>query len=57
MLTRRNLIQGAAVALAMPPLNPLPALAAEAKRVRITDVESFRVRVPGGDESSSLVEL
>ncbi len=55
MLTRRNLIQGAAVALAMPPLNPLPALAAEAKRIRITDIESFRVRVPGGDESNSLV--
>jgi L-alanine-DL-glutamate epimerase-like enolase superfamily enzyme len=56
MLTRRNLIQGAAVALAMPPLNPLPALAAEAKRVRITDVESFQVRVPGGDESNSLAD-
>ena len=33
----------------IPLLEPLRAVAAEARRVRITDVESFRVRIPGGD--------
>jgi D-galactarolactone cycloisomerase len=47
MMTRRDLLQGAAAALFMPLLDPLRSLAAEAKRVRITDIESFEVRVPG----------
>ena len=55
MLTRRDLFQGAAAALAMPPLDPVRAVAAEAKRVRITDIESFRVRVPGGDANDPLM--
>src|SRR5438270_1660280 len=49
MLTRRNLIQGAAAALTIPLLDPLRAVAAEVKRVRIMDVESFSMRIPGGD--------
>lgn len=49
MLTRRAFFQGAAAALTMPLLDPLRAVAAEVKRVRITDVESFSVRIPGGD--------
>jgi len=55
MLTRREFIQGTAATLAIPPLHPLLSLAAEAKRVRITDIESFSVRVPGEDDSNPLV--
>ncbi len=51
VLTRRTLFRGAVTALTMPLLDPLRALAAEVKRVRITDVESFRVRVPHQGES------
>ncbi len=48
MLTRRSLlIRGAACAA--PLLTGVRAVAAEVKRVRITDVESFRVHIPGGD--------
>ena len=43
MLTRR---QFASAALLTPLLEPVHALAAEARRVRITNVESFRVHVP-----------
>jgi len=46
-LTRRDLFRGAAAALTLPLLDPLRAVAAEAKRVRITDIESFRVHVRG----------
>jgi D-galactarolactone cycloisomerase len=46
MLTRRDLLRGAAAALTMPLLDPVRAVAAEVHRVRITDIESFRVRVP-----------
>jgi L-alanine-DL-glutamate epimerase-like enolase superfamily enzyme len=45
MMTRRDLLLSAALGSA------LRGVAAEAKRVRITDVESFRVRVPGKGDS------
>src|SRR6185437_7064654 len=45
-LTRRYTIGALAGALSSSLLEPVRALAAEFKRVRITDVESFRVRVP-----------
>jgi len=43
LIRRRDFLAGAA-ALS---LAPLRALAAEVKRVRITNVESFRIRLPG----------
>ncbi|HLJ13612.1 MAG TPA: mandelate racemase/muconate lactonizing enzyme family protein [Bryobacteraceae bacterium] len=46
MFTRRSLFQGAAAALTVPLLDPLRGVAAEVKRVRIADIESFHVRVP-----------
>jgi len=49
MLTRRSLLIRGAGCAASPLLTGVRAVAAEAKRVRITDVESFRVRIPGGD--------
>ena len=51
-LFRRSFLQGAAAALTMPLLDPVRALSAEVHTVRITDIESFRVRIPknGGDE-------
>jgi D-galactarolactone cycloisomerase len=51
LLTRRTLFRGAAAALTLPLLDPLRAIAAEVHSVRITDVESFRVRVPHEGES------
>ncbi len=45
-VTRRTLLGGTAAALGARLLAPVRAVAAEVKRVRITDVESFRVRVP-----------
>ena len=48
MLTRRNVLRSAVAGLTMPLLDPLRAVAAEVKRVRITDVESFGVRIPRG---------
>lgn len=54
MLTRRNLLQTAAATLAMPFFDPVRSLAATVKRVRITDVESFTVRVPGGNARDDL---
>ena len=54
MLTRRDLFRGAAAALTLPLLDPVRAVAAEVKRVRITDVESFSVRVPGGDANDQM---
>lgn len=54
-MTRRAMIQGAAYALTGRILRPLRALAAEARRVRIANVESYRVRVPvAGGEGNSL---
>src|SRR5436305_1210275 len=49
MMTRRAMIGGAAYVLASQVLEPLRALAAEARRVRIANVESYRVRVPTAD--------
>ena len=46
MLTRRMIIGGAAAAISTRLVEPLRAIAAESRRVRITNVESFRVRVP-----------
>jgi D-galactarolactone cycloisomerase len=43
------LFRQAAGALSLAVLDPVRALAAEVKRVRITDIESFQVRVPGGN--------
>jgi len=48
MITRRDLLRATALAGAQSLLTPLRALAAEARRVRITDVESFSVTVPAG---------
>ncbi len=48
MPTRRGLLRGSALALTMPLLDSVRAVAAEVKRVRITDVESFSIRIPGG---------
>jgi L-alanine-DL-glutamate epimerase-like enolase superfamily enzyme len=47
MVTRRAILKGAAALLAARVTGPLRAASAEARRVRITDIESFRVRVPG----------
>ena len=47
-INRRDLLRGGAAALAAGLLDPLRAVAAEAKRVRISGVEAFRVRVPSG---------
>ena len=49
MLTRRSLSDPRRGMRWDPFAHNLSAVAAEAKRVRITDVESFRVRIPGGD--------
>ncbi len=54
MLTRRSLLAGSAAALSAPLLDGVRAAAAEAKRVRITDVQSFEVRVPGGDTRDAM---
>jgi len=48
-MTRRDLFRQAPGALSLLVLDPVRALAAEVKRVRITDIESFQVRVPGGN--------
>ena len=50
MLTRRAIIGGAAAAGVQALLEPLRAVAAEARRVRITDIESFHVIVPSAGE-------
>jgi L-alanine-DL-glutamate epimerase-like enolase superfamily enzyme len=47
LVDRRALLKGVG-ALVAPVLAPLRAAAAEAKRVRITGIEAFRVRVPAG---------
>ena len=47
-VNRRTLLRGGVAALTAQVLEPLRAAAAEAKRVRITGVEAFRVRVPAG---------
>src|SRR4051794_20024649 len=47
MVSRRAILSGAAALLAKTVAEPLRGAAAEARRVRITDVESFRVSVPG----------
>ena len=46
MLTRRTVIGAGASAGVQALLEPLRAAAAEARRVRITDIESFHVNVP-----------
>ena len=55
MRTRREFLRGAA-ALAVPLLDPLRSLAAAVKSVRITDIESFRVRIPGGNPDDALAD-
>jgi D-galactarolactone cycloisomerase len=47
MPLRRHFLRLAASALSAPLLAPLRSLAAQAKRIRITDIESFRLRLPG----------
>ena len=54
MLTRRHLLKSATATLTLPLLHSVHSLAAEVKRVRITDVESFRLRIPGGDANDAL---
>ena len=54
MLTRRDILKNATATLTLPLLDSVRALAAEVKRVRITDVESFHLRVPGGDANDPL---
>jgi L-alanine-DL-glutamate epimerase-like enolase superfamily enzyme len=49
MWNRRTFLLQSAAAFGSALLEPLRAVAAEAKRIRITDVESFRIRIPGGD--------
>jgi L-alanine-DL-glutamate epimerase-like enolase superfamily enzyme len=49
-ISRRAVLSGAAAVLTNTVLRPLRAAAAEAKRVRITGVESFNVRLPGQRE-------
>ncbi len=49
MLNRRDLLRGATAAIGLQSLAPLRALRAEVRAVRITDVESFRIRIPGTD--------
>jgi len=46
LIRRRDFLGGAAITLAGVSA-PIRALAAEVKRVRITNVESFRIRIPG----------
>jgi len=53
-ITRRNLLAGAASAIALRLPGPIRAVAAEVKRVRVTDVESFRVRIPAKGERDPL---
>ena len=53
-VTRRTLLGGTAATLVARLLDPVRALSAEVKRVRITDVESFRVRVPPGQAADPL---
>lgn len=43
------MMRGAACAFTSRPLEPLRAVASEARRVRITNVESYRVSVPAGN--------
>lgn len=50
MLRRRDFLRGAAALSLGGVLEPVRALAAGVKRVRITDVESFRIRIPGERE-------
>ena len=45
---RRTWLKGGVAALTAQILEPLRAVAGEVKRVRITGVEAFRVKVPGG---------
>jgi L-alanine-DL-glutamate epimerase-like enolase superfamily enzyme len=56
MFTRRALIGSALAGLAEQLLMPLRALAAQVGKVRITDVESFRVRMPAGGEGLPLTD-
>jgi D-galactarolactone cycloisomerase len=52
-MTRRELLFGGGMAaLTSRILEPVRALAAEARRVRITNVESIRIRIPGGREGA-----
>jgi hypothetical protein len=46
-ISRRDILSGAAVVLADTVFSPLRAAAAEAKRARITGIESFGIRLPG----------
>ena len=50
MFTRRAILGGAAAAGVQVLLEPVRAVAAEARRVRITDIESFHVIVPSTGE-------
>ncbi len=50
MFTRRAILGGAAAAGVQALLEPVRAVAAEARRVRITDIESFHVIVPSTGE-------
>lgn len=50
MFTRRAILGGAAAAAVQALLEPVRAVAAEARRVRITDIESFHVIVPSTGE-------
>ncbi|MDQ1474169.1 MAG: hypothetical protein QOJ99_5649 [Bryobacterales bacterium] len=53
-MDRRSFFKSTAAALTVPLLEPLRVVAAEAKHVRITNVESFQVRVPGGDSREDM---
>ncbi len=53
-ISRRTLLGGTAATLGSWLLDPVRALAAEVKRVRITDVESFRVSIPSGKAADPL---
>ena len=46
MLTRRSILTGSVAALTSSLLEPVRALAETVKSVRITDIESFQIRVP-----------
>ena len=52
MLSRRDLLRASAATATIACAEPLRALAAETRRVRITNVESFRVKIPHEGEGS-----
>ena len=52
MLSRRNLLRATAAAATVTFAEPFRAVAAETRRVRITDVESFHVRIPHEGEGA-----